>query len=123
MARFRLSRLAEADLSQILAISEERWGTEGSDRYRARIAAAIRKVAADPYGPTTRDRATLSSGVRSFHVRHARSGSNGPGAKVKRPVHVLYYRVVTPDLIEIVRVLHERMEPSRHLGPQFEKDD
>jgi plasmid stabilization system protein ParE len=29
---------------------------------------------------------------------------------------VLYYRVVTPDLIEIVRVLHERMEPSRHLS-------
>jgi toxin ParE1/3/4 len=30
-------------------------------------------------------------------------------------VHVLYYRVLAPGLIEIVRVLHERMEPSRHL--------
>jgi plasmid stabilization system protein ParE len=28
---------------------------------------------------------------------------------------VLYYRVLVPGLIEIVRVLHERMEPSRHV--------
>ena len=32
-----------------------------------------------------------------------------------RPVHILYYRIIQPGLIEIVRVLHERMEPSRHL--------
>jgi plasmid stabilization system protein ParE len=30
-------------------------------------------------------------------------------------VHVLYYRAVAPGLIEIVRVLHERMEPRWHL--------
>jgi toxin ParE1/3/4 len=36
-------------------------------------------------------------------------------AKVRRPVHVLYYRVAQGGAIEIVRVLHERMEPSRHL--------
>jgi hypothetical protein len=35
---------------------------------------------------------------------------------VRRPVHVLFYRVVRPGLVEIVRVLHERMEPSRHCG-------
>ena len=38
-----------------------------------------------------------------------------PPTKVRRPVHVLYYRVAKKGVIEIVRVLHERMEPSRHL--------
>ncbi len=114
MARFRLSRLAEADLAHILATSEERWGTEARRRYEALISAAMRKVAADPTGPATRVRAALSTAIRSFHVRHAR-GYN-PQAKVRQPVHVLYYRAVAPDLVEIVRVLHERMEPSRHLG-------
>ena len=33
-----------------------------------------------------------------------------------RPVHVLYCRAVAPGLVEIVRVLHERMEPGRHVG-------
>ena len=28
---------------------------------------------------------------------------------------MLYYRVAEEGVIEIVRVLHERMEPSRHL--------
>jgi hypothetical protein len=28
---------------------------------------------------------------------------------------VLYYRITPKGIIEIVRVLHERMEPGRHL--------
>jgi toxin ParE1/3/4 len=114
MARFRLSRQAKADLTHILATSAERWGVEGRHRYAALVAAAMRKVAADPEGPTTRDRAELAPGVRSFNTRHVRV--DDPKAKVRRPVHVLYYRVSAPDLIEIVRVLHERMEPSRRVS-------
>jgi toxin ParE1/3/4 len=114
MARFRLSLLAQADLAQILATSVEGWGIEGKRRYAAIVAAGMRKVAAEPEGPTTRDRVELSRGIRSFHLRHVRVGD--AQAKVRRPVHVLYYRVVRPGLAEIVRVLHERMEPSRHIG-------
>jgi len=55
----------------------------------------------------------LSRDIRSFHLRHART--DDPEAKVRRPVHILYYRALTPNLVEIVRVLHERMEPSRHI--------
>lgn len=119
MARFRLSPFARADLAQILATSVERWGTEGKRRYAAVLAAGMRKVAAEPEGPATRDRMELSRGIRSFHLRHARAGESG--AQVKGPVHVLYYRAVRPGLVEIVRVLHERMEPSRHLGADPEK--
>ena len=44
-------------------------------------------------------------------------------AKVRRPVHVLYYRVGDEGVIEIVRVLHEKMDPSRHLDePSAEGD-
>jgi toxin ParE1/3/4 len=113
MAGYRLSRLAEDDLLRILSTSEERWGPEARRRYAAIIIAAMRKVAADPKGLTTRDRAELLTGVRSMHLRHARVLSQ---ERVRHPVHVLYYRVITRDLVEIVRVLHERMEPSRHLG-------
>lgn len=119
MARFRLSPLARADLTQILATSVERWGIEGRRRYAAVLAAGMRKVAAEPEGPTTRERMELSRGVRSFHLRHARAAETE--ARVRGPVHVLYYRVVRPGLVEIVRVLHERMEPSRYIGEASEK--
>jgi toxin ParE1/3/4 len=115
MARFRLSRLARVDLAQILATSAEHWGLEGRRRYAAVLAAAMRKVATEPEGAMTRDRSELLHGVRTFHLRNARA--DDLEAKVRRPVHVLYYRVVRPGLIEIVRVLHERMEPSRHIAP------
>jgi len=117
MARFRLSLLARADIAQILATSAERRGPEGRRRYAAFLAAGLRKVAAEAEGPTTRDRVDLFDGIRSFHLRNARAPI-AEGTKVKRPVHVLYYRVVRPGLVEIARVLHERMEPSRHISAE-----
>jgi len=119
MARFRLSPSARTDLAQILATSVERWGIEGKRRYAAVLAAGMRKVAAKPQGPTTRDRVELSRGIRSFHLQNVRVGETE--AQVKKPVHVLYYRVVRPGLVEVVRVLHERMEPSRYIGADAEE--
>lgn len=113
MARFRLARPAQTDLANILSTSAERWGVEGRQRYAAALAAAMRQVAAEPDGPLTRKRADLRSGIRSFHVRYTRRSAEG--AKVRRPVHVLYYRIAEEGVIEIVRVLHERMDPSRYV--------
>ncbi len=113
MARYRLSRPAEADLTRILRASGAFWGADGRRRYGAILAAALRKAAADPLGPATRDRVELGEGVRSLHLRHARGGAQG--ARVTRPVHVVFFRAAGPGVIEIVRVLHERMEPGRHL--------
>lgn len=113
MARFRLTRPAQSDLAAILAASTERWGGEGRRRYAKLLISAMRQIAATPDGPLCRKRNELLAGLRSFHLRHARSTPDS--RRVRQPVHVLYYRAATPDLIEIVRVLHERMEPSRHL--------
>jgi toxin ParE1/3/4 len=82
------------------------------------VAMAMRQVASDPDGVATRKRSEILRGVRSFHIRHARADGLAP--KVKRPAHVLYYRAIRPGLVEIVRVLHERMEPSRHISETSE---
>jgi toxin ParE1/3/4 len=113
MPRYRLARSARTDIARILAASAEQWSIESRRRYAALLSAAMRKAATDSQGPLTRDRSDIFSDLRSLHLRHARG--KGPGARVRRPVHVLYYRTVELDLIEIVRVLHERMEPSRNL--------
>jgi toxin ParE1/3/4 len=113
MHRFRLSRPARTDIASILADSDQRWGSEGKRRYAVTLAAAMQQVAAHPDGPVTRDRSELVPGVRSFHLRHTHVPDP---LKVRRPSHVLYYRAVAPDLVEIVRVIHERMEPARQLG-------
>ena len=121
MARFRLARPAQVDLVNILATSAERWGAEGRQRYAAVLAAAMRQVADQPEGPLTKKRPELRSGIRSFHVRFTRR--SGEDAMVRRPAHVLYYRVAQEGVIEFVRVLHERMEPSRHLDESPDEGD
>lgn len=73
----------------------------------------MRRVAKHPDGRSTSDRSELRPGIRSFHIRHARDESRE--ARVANPVHVIFYRVTQPGVIEIVRVLHDRMEPSRHV--------
>jgi len=114
MPRYRLSDPAKADITAILRTSETTHGTEARIRYRALLTAAMRRITAEPLGLLTVDRGELSFGVRSFHIRHSRRDSRE--ASVGDPVHVIFYRALSPEIIEIVRVLHERMEPSRHIG-------
>jgi toxin ParE1/3/4 len=126
MARWRLSAAAQADLATILATSQERWGIDGRRRYATLIVAALRLVADHPEGPGTRDRADLLAGIRSLHLRYARSSAKNEAAAAqpmaRRPVHVLYFRSRGSGPIDIVRVLHERMEPSRHLDKDRQED-
>ena len=113
MARFRLSRPAQSDLAQVLARSEERWGQAARRRYAKLLVAAMTRIAGEPEGPATRDRSDLLPGMRSLHLRNTLRERRA--SSVKQPVHVIYYRARQPGEVEIVRVLHERMEPSRHL--------
>jgi toxin ParE1/3/4 len=118
MARYRLTKSAKSDIGSILRTSEERHGRDARTRYAALLLAAMRRVAEDPEGRSTSDRSELRSGIRSFHIRHSRGESRE--APVANPVHMIFYRVIEPGLVEIVRVLHDRMVPSRHIGTPFQ---
>lgn len=109
MLRIRISGPARGDVARALATSRERWGESARQRYAALLAAAFRTLARSPNTPTSKDRSELADGVRSYHVRRAR-GAVG----VKEPVHVIFYRV-SGGRLEVVRVLHERMEPTLHV--------
>jgi toxin ParE1/3/4 len=115
-ARYRLSSLAKADIAFLLRDSQARYGVEARLRYRGLLAAAMRRVAADPTGRSTVDRSELLPALRSFHIRHCRAESRE--APVGEPVHVIFYRAGERGLVEIVRVLHERMDPGRHVGEE-----
>jgi toxin ParE1/3/4 len=63
-------------------------------------------------------------GLRSFHLQYSRAKAHkAKSTKVRRPAHIVYNRAISPDLIEIVRVFHERMDPSRHLDDSSEDRD
>ncbi|MGH7634625.1 MAG: type II toxin-antitoxin system RelE/ParE family toxin [Gemmatimonadaceae bacterium] len=117
MAGVRISRRAREDLEHILEVSLERWGDGGQARYRELLEAALHAIASEPEGPLTRDRGLLGDRLRSFHLRHAR---HAPG--VQDPVHVIYYRWTRSALVEVVRILHERMDPAAQLDAATQRE-
>ncbi len=80
---------------------------------RTLISATLRRIADDPSGAAMVDRSDLFFGLRSLHLRHGRNQNRESPVAQSGPV--VFYRVVEPGLVEVVRVLHERMNPVRHL--------
>jgi toxin ParE1/3/4 len=105
--------------TSLRSLGPERHGRQARIRYRALLTASMRRVAAEPDGVSTSNRDELLAGIRSFHIHHSRTESRE--APISDPVHVIFYRAVEPGLVEIVRVLHDRMEPSRHVGQEIEE--
>ena len=94
--RLRVSAAAARDVERIALYSRQRWGVAVAVRYVVGLDAAMRKLRRLPllesnYGE-------VIPGVRRYHYRS----------------HFLYY-VVSDDSVRIVRILHVRMSPTRHL--------
>jgi toxin ParE1/3/4 len=111
--RYRLSDAADLDVDRILWETVRRFGPRQRRRYAELISTAIGLGAEAPERPGSRPRDELEPGIRSFHIERA-APRRGAAA------HVLFYRVEqqytdgTADIL-ILRVLHERMDPTRHL--------
>ena len=92
---YRLFPLAEADLEEIWLYTFNNWSLEQADKYHASIVAAFEGLAA---GVKTGPRVDIREGYLKYAV-----GS-----------HFVYYRL-SDSGIDIVRVLHQKMDVARHL--------
>jgi toxin ParE1/3/4 len=115
MKRFLLAPDARRDIDLILSMSLQDFGEDAADRYERLIVQAITDVAADPYraGSNLVDDAKMIT--RSYHLRHSRSRADKRGHRVKKPCHFLVYRIADEITIEIVRILHDRMDIAESL--------
>lgn len=109
---YRYTGRADSDIEGILRYTDGRFGRAQRQRYAALIDRAASMIAADPMRRGSRPSDALPPGVRSFHIELA-ARRRGAAA------HVLYYVQARlddeRDGIVILRVLHERMDPARHL--------
>lgn len=119
MTDFRLSVMARADIVEILARTQERFGAQARLRYERLLVVGLRDVAAEPHRVGSMGRPELGQDVRSYHLRHSRDRVRHENGVVHRPRHFLLYRAVRPDLIGIGRILHDAMEIERHLPPDY----
>lgn len=96
MRRIHVRESAESDLIDVWRYSFEEWGEVQADKYLDELGGGISKLAINPEIGIKRD--YVREGYRVLFV-----GS-----------HAVYY-TVTPDAVHVVRVLHGRMDPDRHL--------
>ena len=103
--RVRLGGAAELDIANILKWTTENFGPRQSRIYRDTLVRAIGELADGPDVAGSKARDEIIRGLHTLHVaRHGRRGS-----------HFLMYRVATKTTIEIVRILHDRMDLQRHI--------
>lgn len=98
MRTYRLTPAAQRDLSSIWNFTEERRDGRQAEKYIRDVQAAIERVAADPHRGRARDE--VREGYRSYAIGR----------------HAVFY-VTHEDQIDVVRILHERMDHARHLPP------
>lgn len=87
---------AETDLEDIWLYSFEKWSEDQADRYYDELIDGINKLIDNPMLGKSRE--YVRRDYRSLQINR----------------HVIYYRL-QGEVIDIVRVLHERMAPDRHL--------
>jgi toxin ParE1/3/4 len=93
----RLSAPARRDLAHIAAHSEREWGAAQKRKYLGEIKEKLAQLRHAPAMGAPRD--DIANGLRACPVRH----------------HIVFYRD-QPDWVEIVRILHQSMDPVRRLG-------
>lgn len=97
MSGFVLSPLARSDLSGIWDYTAHHWGNDQADRYVRQIVAICDDLAAG------RKQGRSVDAIRAGYLKCA-AGS-----------HVLFYRIGEGRRIEVMRILHRRMDVERHL--------
>jgi toxin ParE1/3/4 len=97
VSRYLLSPAARADLEQIWDYTHDRWGVDQAGEYLRELQRAIERATANP-----------RIGRACDEIR--------PGyRKLAAGSHTLFYRVTAEGVIDVVRVLHQRMDVDLHL--------
>ncbi len=91
-----IASAVKIDLKDIYQYGLRQWGKAQSDSYLDKIKRQFWSLIDQPLIGI--DRSELLFGVRSLPIES----------------HTLFYRV-TPNKIEVIRVLHSRQDPQRHL--------
>jgi toxin ParE1/3/4 len=100
MSGYRLRPSAEADMDAIWEYSCRTWSADQADRYIDDLFDAFELLGEAP--GLGQEAFAVAAGYRRLRVGH----------------HLVFYRSAGVGAVDIVRVLHEKSDVSRHLGEE-----
>lgn len=92
MARYHLTNKAVEDLTEIWNYTFEEWSERQANKYYKFLLESCQEVANHPNFGKQYDNVT--TGLLGFKSNH----------------HIIFFRVISPKEIEVLRILHERMD-------------
>ncbi|EPR71048.1 type II toxin-antitoxin system RelE/ParE family toxin [Cyclobacterium qasimii] len=92
MAKVVLRQEAIADLNNIWFYTFETWSETQADKYYATIKMVCNGIADNP------------------NIGKEYDGINRNLLGIKSGKHIIFYQIINPERIEIIRILHERMD-------------
>lgn len=97
-------------MARVLADSERMFGPSARQRYAALFVAAIRDVASEPARPGSHREVDVSGDLRTYHIGHSRFRIPTDIGRVKSPRHALVYTVAADGVVDVLGIIHERMD-------------
>jgi toxin ParE1/3/4 len=98
MVKYRISSKAIEDLDKIWIYTFENWSIEQADRYYNLIIDEIKFIANNPLNGKSVD--YIKIGYRVTRVKS----------------HLIFYRESDNDIVEVIRILHKRMDIENRLN-------
>ncbi|MEQ9468375.1 MAG: type II toxin-antitoxin system RelE/ParE family toxin [Ekhidna sp.] len=97
MGKYQLTNLAVQDLSDIWNYTFDNWSERQADSYHEQLVNAFEFIASTP--SQGRNYAGIRAGLYGFKVNR----------------HIAFFRIISIELVEITRILHERMDLKNRL--------
>ena len=97
MAKYKLTNKAVADLSKIWEYTFEVWSEKQADKYYDGLISNCEEIAKNP----------------DFGKNYEGISKQLLGIKSNR--HIIFYRTLDEDYVEITRILHERMDLKKRI--------
>jgi toxin ParE1/3/4 len=112
---------ARSDIASILAWTEENFGPQTLKRYAKLIATAIEQIAENPERVGSSQRPEIAVHCRTHHLYFSRKTAGQAGDRIRQPRHLLLYRVIESNTLEIGRVLHDSMDLQTNLPDEYRR--
>jgi toxin ParE1/3/4 len=100
-----------------LEISERDFGPRARVRYSNLITMALDAIRTDPQRPGAISRPEIGPDIYTFHLAHIRRLKAAD--RVRRPRHLVLFRLADPQTILVGRLLHDSMDMAVHVPPDF----
>ncbi len=105
----RLVAVSERDYLEVIQRSAQDFGPLQAEAYAETLASALDALREKgPMAIGVKEREEIGSGIFTLHAARSK----------RKASHVLVFRVLEAQTIEVLRILHDRMDLARHISPK-----